>query len=279
MLTSPTGGAVLDDVRSVAILTILDDGGPVDDGGTGEDNHGPQGVIKFDEVSFEVIEGQVNAVIRVERSHGESGAVSVTFTTSAGSATEGLDYEETTATLSWANGDGATKRVNVPILADTIDEGNETVNLRLSNPTGGAVLDADRDTSVLTLLDDDGSTTPCSTSSSTGCAQGSRFSFEATYRTSTGLTGRGTVVPQPGGNSATIWFFSSDNSEVLVKVLDACSFTASPAYWVFFAATTNVDFTLHVTDTHTGLTKEYKNLLGQAALPVQDTQTFKTCGQ
>ena len=69
------------------------------------------------------------------------------------------------------------------------------------------------------------------------------------------------------------------DAEVLVKVLDACSFTASPAYWVFFAATTNVDFTLHVTDTHTGLTKEYKNLLGQAALPVQDTQTFKTCGQ
>jgi hypothetical protein len=251
----------------------------LDDGGTGEDNHGAQGVIKFDEPSFEVIEGQVNAVIRVERSHGESGAVSVTFATSAGSAAEGLDYEEATGTLSWAAGDSSTKSFNVPILEDSIDEGNETVSLRLSNPTGGAVLDADRDTSVLSILDDDGSTTPCSTSSSTGCAQGSRFSFEATFRTSSGQIGRGTVVPQPGGNSATIWFFSADNAEILVKVLDACGFTAAPAYWVFYAATTNVDFTLHVTDTHTGLTKEYKNLLGQAALPVQDTQTFKTCGQ
>lgn len=97
--------------------------------------------------------------------------------------------------------------------------------------------------------------------------------------TANGLTGRGTVVPQPGGNSATIWFFSPDNAEVLVKVLDNCGFSGSPAYWVFFAATTNVDFTLRVTDTHTGLTKEYKNLLGQAAPSVQDTATFRTCGR
>ena len=279
MLSSPTGGAVLDPVRSVAVLTILDDGGPVDDGGTGGDDHGAQGVVKFDEASFEVIEGQLNAVVRVERSHGESGAVTVQYSTSAGSAAPGEDYTEVSGTLSWSNGDGATKKFNVPILADTLDEGNETINLKLSNPTNGLALDNDRDTSVVVILDDDGSTTPCVASNSTGCAQGSRFTFEATYRTASGLTGHGTVVPLAGGNSAAIWFFSPDNAELLVKVLDACSFTAGPAYWVFFAATTNVDFTLHVTDTHTGLTKEYKNLLGQAALPVQDTSTFKTCGQ
>lgn len=52
----------------------IDDGGPADDGGTDDDNGGVQGVLKFDEVSFQVIEGQVNAVVRVERSRGESGA-------------------------------------------------------------------------------------------------------------------------------------------------------------------------------------------------------------
>jgi ribosomal protein L35AE/L33A len=279
LLSNPTGGAAVDPVRGAAVLTILDDGGPADDGGTDDNGGGAQGVIKFDERSFEVIEGRASAVVTVERSRGERGAVSVQFATSAGSATAGVDYQETSGTLSWADGDESDKRITIPILDDSQDEGSETINLRLSNPAGGAVLDADRDTSVVQILDDDGSTAPCSAGTTKGCAQGNRFAFEATYRTSGGLTGRGTVVPLPGGNSATIWFFDPANPEILVKVLDACAFTASPAYWVFFAATTNVDFTLRVNDTHTGLTKEYKNLLNQAAAPVQDVDTFKTCGQ
>jgi ribosomal protein L35AE/L33A len=272
MLSSPTGGAGLDAVRSTAVLTILD-------GGTDDSPGTAQGSLKFGEASFEVIESRPAATVRVERSHGKTGAVSVSYSTSAGSATEGLDYVETSGTLSWASGDETAKTFTVPILNDTIDEGNETINLRLSSPTGGATLDSGRDTAVLNILDDDAPTSACTSDDSTGCAQGSRFRFEVTYRTATGLVGRGTIVPQVGGNSATVWFFSPDNSELLIKVLDACSFTADPAYWVFFAATTNVDFTVHVTDTHTGLTKEYKNLLNQAALPVQDTQTFKTCGR
>ena len=66
---------------------------------------------------------------------------------------------------------------------------------------------------------------------------------------------------------------------MLIKVLDACAFEARPAFWVFLAATTNVDYTVRVTDTHTGVTREYHNLLGQAAVPVLDTATFQTCGQ
>jgi hypothetical protein len=157
-------------------------------------------------------------------------------------------------------------------------EGNESVNLHLSNPTGGATIDSARGNSVLNILDDDGSTTPCEPGDDSGCTQGSRFSIEATYRTATGATGRGQMV-QLSGNSIGIWFFSPDNIEVLVKTLDACGFQAQPAYWLFYAATTNVDFTLRVTDRHTGIVKEYKNNLGQIAAPVQDTATFQTCGQ
>ena len=46
---------------------------------------------------------------------------------------------------------------------------------------------------------------------------------------------------------------------------------------MFYAATTNVEFTVTVTDTQTGAVKQYKNKLGQAAAPVLDTAAFATC--
>jgi hypothetical protein len=64
---------------------------------------------------------------------------------------------------------------------------------------------------------------------------------------------------------------------MLVKVLNACIPALGNHYWVFFAATTNVQFTLTVTDTETGQMKMYSNPLNQAALPVQDTNAFATC--
>jgi len=63
---------------------------------------------------------------------------------------------------------------------------------------------------------------------------------------------------------------------MLVKVLDACA-TAFNSYWVFAAATTNVEFTLTVTDTQAGKVKTYFNPLGTPAPPIQDTAAFATC--
>lgn len=64
---------------------------------------------------------------------------------------------------------------------------------------------------------------------------------------------------------------------MLIKVIDGCGITSGPSYWVFYAATTNVDFTLTVTDTATGISKQFFNPLGKTAEPIQDVATFKTC--
>ena len=45
-----------------------------------------------------------------------------------------------TQAVSFAAGDTANKTVSIPIIDDTLVEGNETVNLTLSSPTGGATL-------------------------------------------------------------------------------------------------------------------------------------------
>ena len=68
---------------------------------------------------------------------------------------QAADYTAVTQTVNFANGDTANKTVNIPIINDTAAEANETVNLTLSNPTGGATLGSPS-TAVLTITDNDG---------------------------------------------------------------------------------------------------------------------------
>ncbi|MBW8873797.1 MAG: hypothetical protein JF614_02445 [Acidobacteria bacterium] len=274
-LSAPTGGAALDGERSSAVLTILEGGRNGDDDDNG--NHpGQPGTIKFDERSFQVIESAGVARIAVERSGGDHGVVSVRFQTADGSAKAGEDYSAVSTILTWGNGDESRKIVEVPITNDAATEGNETVLLSLVDPTGGATVDATRGSATLTILDDDGSTSSCVEDDRTLCLAGGRFKVEIVWRTSQGLIGAG-HGSRLSGSSATFWFFDPSNAEMLIKVLDACN--GFNAFWVYFAATTDVDFTATVTDTRTGIVKQYTNPSGRAAMPVQDTSTFATCGR
>ena len=65
-------------------------------------------------------------------------AVTVDYTTVDGTATAGSDYTATSGTLTFAAGE-TRKTVLVPVLDDDIDEGSETLTLRLSNPQGAIV--------------------------------------------------------------------------------------------------------------------------------------------
>ncbi|MCP4654899.1 MAG: hypothetical protein GY856_05705, partial [bacterium] len=76
-------------------------------------------------------------------------------------------------------------------------------------------------------------------------------------------------------DSGILWFFDADNWEMLVKVLDGCALNRR--FWVFAAATTNVEYTLRVTDTVSGTVKTYFNPLGNAAAAITDAGAFATC--
>jgi hypothetical protein len=279
-LSNPGGGASVSAARGTSILRIVDDGtGGFDDGNHGNDDNGGgaggtgNGKFEIRTLGLQVIEDQPNAVVRVERSKGATGAVSVRLSTSDLSARAGEDYTATGVTLNWAAGDRADKTVQIPISDDAKTEGNETVRITLSNPTGGATLDDEDDVATLTIVDDDGQTTNCVADDDTGCLSGNRFKVEVHWRTQDGTSGVG-HIDEITPDSAVAWFFNPDNKEMLIKVLDACTLGN---YWVFFAATTNVDFTVEVTDTVTGVVKEYKNPANNPAAPVQDTFTF-ACG-
>ena len=112
------------------------------------------GTLGFGNTNFSIGESDGSATITVIRTNGSAGAVTVDYTTaSGGSATAGVDYTTTSGTLTWADGDDTVKTFTVPILVDTATEGDETVNLTLTNATAGAVLGTAAAT--LTIVDDD----------------------------------------------------------------------------------------------------------------------------
>ena len=80
-----------------------------------------------------------------------TGTVTVDYATADGTATAGADYTATSGRLTFAAGE-RTKTVAVPVLDDALDEGDETLTLRLTNPQGAALLDGD---AVGTISNDD----------------------------------------------------------------------------------------------------------------------------
>ena len=107
------------------------------------------GQFQFLQAAYTVQEDVITATITVARVGGVFGAVGVNYATSDGTAVAGSDYTAVSGTLSFADGE-TSKTFTIPITADTVAEGDETVNLTLSNPTGGATMGTPN-TAVLTI--------------------------------------------------------------------------------------------------------------------------------
>ncbi len=111
----------------------------------------------------------------------------------------------------------------------------------------------------------------CTPSPERLCLAGNRFAVEVEWRDFQGGTGRGQALPRTV-DSGLFWFFSANNLELLVKVLDGCG--VNGRFWVFAAATTDVEYRLRVTDTANGRAREYPNSLGVAAPADTDVDAF-----
>jgi hypothetical protein len=74
--------------------------------------------------------------VRVKRVGGSFGAVSVQYATKQKSALAMQDYTSTFGTLSWTNGETASKLITINIQADGRAEGTETFSVLLKKPVG-----------------------------------------------------------------------------------------------------------------------------------------------
>ena len=113
------------------------------------------GVIQFSAASYTIDESPGSLpTITVTRTGGSRGAVTATFNTSDGTAIGGADYTPVSITVFFRDGDATPRVVNVPILTNSIDAPDKSVNLALSQPGGCAALST-QTTAVLTIEDDD----------------------------------------------------------------------------------------------------------------------------
>ena len=119
----------------------------------------------------------------------------------------------------------------------------------------------------------DGTVQPCTPSSTTVCLNNDRFAVTVSWKTPS-QQGTGTGIEYTS-ESALFWFFGSSNIEMILKVLNACGL--NNRYWVFAAATTDVEYTITVTDTQRGTVKTYFHAQGTAAPAITDTDAFASC--
>lgn len=117
----------------------------------------------------------------------------------------------------------------------------------------------------------------CVPSASTACLQNGRFRVQVSWLDFVGAGGSALLAPLGTPDSALFYFYGPNNWELVVKVLNGCGATGNGRYWVFGAAATTLQFTITVTDTKTGLVKQYNNPLGAEAPAITDTQAFATC--
>jgi hypothetical protein len=118
------------------------------------------------------------------------------------------------------------------------------------------------------------STFPMTVTPAVARLRGGRFELNTTWRTAAGQEGPAQLVQETSEDSALFYFFNRSNWELMVKVLDGCAINGH--YWVFAAASTDVEYDVTVTDLATTRTFAFGNQLGVPAAAVGRIDAF-TC--
>jgi hypothetical protein len=128
IVEQPGGGVVL--TTGGSAIRLLGDGTP------------SQGVLGAAGDYFWVPVSDDTAQVRVARTLGKDGAVSVNYATSAApnsgepAAVAGTDYTAVSGRLDWADGDSADKIIQIPVIHNSGTSASRILTVRLTAPTG-----------------------------------------------------------------------------------------------------------------------------------------------
>jgi hypothetical protein len=112
----------------------------------------------------------------------------------------------------------------------------------------------------------------CTPTETTYCANNGRFAVQVVFSApNLQIFNAPAHAASLTSDTGYFWFFSPNNVEIVVKVVDGRAFNGF--YWVFYGALSNVAYTVTVTDTQTGAVKTYTNAAGILA-SMADTAAF-----
>src|SRR5690349_12776682 len=120
--------------------------------GQAQNDAGPA-TVEFSDARYTVTENSRSAIITIKRTGATNSAISVRFTSSDDTARSPQDYLATNMVINLAPGVIESK-VRVPLVDDEVTQSSLTVDLSLSEPSGGAALGV-QSTAVLEILDND----------------------------------------------------------------------------------------------------------------------------
>ena len=110
-------------------------------------------IVQFSQPDYTVTEGTASAVITALSIGTSTTPFTVPYTVTPVTAVPGQDFTPVSGTLSFAAG-ALSRTLSVPIINDTLIDGNRSVVLTLGPPVGNAVLGQPA-TATLTILDND----------------------------------------------------------------------------------------------------------------------------
>ena len=109
--------------------------------------------FQFSTATFSAGEGAGHVDITVTRANNISGSAAVKYATNNGTASDGADYTAAAGTLSFADGE-TSKTFAVLLTDDAFVEGDETINVALTDEQGGMTLGSPK-AAVITVVDND----------------------------------------------------------------------------------------------------------------------------
>jgi hypothetical protein len=115
------------------------------------------GVVNFSQGVYQSGDNAGNAVITVQRTGGTAGSFSVGYTTTAGSAVAGTNYQSVSGTFTFGPGE-TVKTFVVPILDDGQVTGDKTVYLTLTDSGGSPI--GNQGSAILNIAETDVDVTP-----------------------------------------------------------------------------------------------------------------------
>ncbi len=214
------------------------------------------GSIEFTAPAFVGREGGL-ATVTVERRGGTQGDAAVDYRTAPRSAEE-ADFSAVSGRLTWRHGESGPREVTVPLMVDDEIERSELFDFTLSHVQGGADLPEAR---AVGVIQDVTAAAGCGENDGALCLGRGRFRVEVEWDSQhDGERGTGSLS-RLSDESGIATFFSPDNVELVVKILDGSGINGHR--WVFYGALTDVEYWLTVTDTLRDRVVVYRNPPGE----------------